>query len=143
MAILFHPDAGTVLICDFAGFKVPEIVKRRPVIVVSPRFKRRDQLCTVVPLSTTAPRWPQEYNCRIEFDPPLPAPYAASDMWVKGDMLCTVAFERLSPPAAGRGADGRRIYDIRRVSDAELSRVRACVLNGLGLGGLTAALQNS
>lgn len=28
MAIQFHPDPGTVLICDFTGFREPEMVKR-------------------------------------------------------------------------------------------------------------------
>ena len=41
MALNFHPEPGMVLICDFTtGFRVPEIVKRRPVVVISPRRRR-------------------------------------------------------------------------------------------------------
>ncbi|MEQ9178418.1 MAG: type II toxin-antitoxin system PemK/MazF family toxin, partial [Nitratireductor sp.] len=33
--------------CDFnTGFRVPEMVKRRPVVVISPKIKARPRLCT-------------------------------------------------------------------------------------------------
>lgn len=52
----FHPHPGTVLICDFTtGFQKPEMIKKRPVVVLSPRPRRKTQLCTVIPLSTTKP----------------------------------------------------------------------------------------
>ena len=40
--------------CDFdTGFKAPEMVKKRPVVVISPRRRRSSaQFYTVVPLST-------------------------------------------------------------------------------------------
>ena len=51
--ITFHPKPGHVLICDFnTGFRPPEMVKKRPVVVIS---ESRQQLVTVVPLSTTEP----------------------------------------------------------------------------------------
>jgi uncharacterized protein YifN (PemK superfamily) len=41
----FHPEPGTILICDYStGFKKPEMVKKRPVVTISPRLKRRDGL---------------------------------------------------------------------------------------------------
>ncbi|WP_198669160.1 type II toxin-antitoxin system PemK/MazF family toxin [Elioraea thermophila] len=59
MPILYPVAAGTILLCDDdTGFRPPEMVKRRPVVVVSPRLPHRDGLATVVPLSTTAPREP-------------------------------------------------------------------------------------
>ncbi len=49
-----HPQVGSTLICNYGtGFVAPEMVKRRPVVVIS-RLRRRADLCTVVPLSTTA-----------------------------------------------------------------------------------------
>ena len=55
LMLTFQPKPGTLLVCDFGtGFKMPEMVKKRPVVVISPR-RRRSRLCTVVPLSTTAP----------------------------------------------------------------------------------------
>lgn len=134
MTIIFHPDPGVVLVCDYAGFKVPEMTKRRPVIVVSPRFRDRDKLCTVVPLSTTAPKRVCPYHCEIVFDPLLPEPYNSPRMWVKADMLCAVSFERLTLLAAGKDEEGKRIYDVRHISDEDLRRVRDCVLMGLGFG---------
>ena len=55
--LTFHPKPGTLLICDFdRGFKAPEMVKKRPVVVISPRRRKSTpQLCTVVPLSSSAP----------------------------------------------------------------------------------------
>ena len=54
--INFHPRKGAVLICNFSqGFKPPEIVKARPVVVVTPQLKGRANLCTVVPLSSVEP----------------------------------------------------------------------------------------
>ena len=56
MALTFHPKPGTILMCDFsAGFKAPEMVKVRPVIVVSPKRKHCSGLCTVVAISTVTP----------------------------------------------------------------------------------------
>ena len=54
MALKYPPKVGTLWICDFnTGFKPPEMIKRRPVVVISPR--RSTELCTIVPLSTTVP----------------------------------------------------------------------------------------
>jgi uncharacterized protein YifN (PemK superfamily) len=51
----FHPGAGTVLVGDFRGFEPPELTKKRPVIVVSPKLPYRSGLVAIVPISTTAP----------------------------------------------------------------------------------------
>ena len=54
MAINFHPRLGQVLYCDFkTGFRPPEMVKARPVVVLS---RNHHELCTVVPLSGTEPK---------------------------------------------------------------------------------------
>ena len=58
-------------------------------------------------------------------------------MWVKADMLYTVGFERLNLPRSGRDQTGRRKYLIRRLSAEQLTQVRKCVLNGLGMTRLT------
>ena len=98
MSIQFHPEPGTILICDFKGLNAPEMTKRRPVIVISPRFKHRTKLCTVVPLSTTVPSKIEPYHYKLNITPPLPEPYDANHAWVKADMLYTVAFDRLFLP---------------------------------------------
>lgn len=134
MAIKIHPVIGTVLRCDYEpGFRRPEMVKRRPVIVISPRLRRRDGLCTVVPLSGTPPNREMPYHCTIAFNPLLPAPYDDLEHWVKADMLATVGFHRLSPLFMGKDQYGKRKYDNRVISRGDLERIRTCVLHALGM----------
>lgn len=137
MSIQFNPEQGTILICDFDGFKEPEMIKRRPVVVVSPRLRKRDGLCTVVPLSTTPPKEVASYHFKLHVAPTLPAPYDADFHWVKADMLYTVSFRRLSLPFGGRDDAGKRIYDVRVIDRADLLKIQECLLHGIGLGGLT------
>lgn len=137
MAIQFHPDQGTILICDFTGFKEPEMTKRRPVIVVSPRFRRRKGLCSVVPLSTTAPNPPLLYHYKLHTNPPLPAPYNANEHWVKADMVYTVSFDRLFLPFDKKNTNGKRMYDVRVIDKLDLIKIQECIIHGLGLGELT------
>jgi mRNA interferase MazF len=138
MSIAEHPALGTVLICDFGtGFREPEMVKRRPVIVISPKIQARSQLCTVVALSTTAPHRPMPFNCEIRLDPPLPPPWARGSMWVKGDMIYAVALHRLDLVRCGKETSGRRAYRYDVIPDLDMRRVRTAVLHGLGLSALT------
>lgn len=135
--ILFHPEIGTVVICDFGDFIPPEMTKRRPVIIISPRFRNRDDLCTIVPLSTTEPDPVMPYHCRLDFVEPLPPPYDSPFQWVKGDMLATVSFKRLFFPFSGKDDRGKREYVRRVIGSDDLRRVRECILNGISLSYLT------
>lgn len=137
MALNFHPLPGTIVICDFTGLVPPEMIKRRPVVVLSPKFKGRGQLATIVPLSTTAPEPVAPYHCQLSLAPPLPAPYDKPRMWVKGDMVYTLSTARMTLPFLGKDDSGKRIYDQRQIDAADFARIRRCVLNGLGLGELT------
>jgi hypothetical protein len=69
---------------------------------------------------------------QITLDPPLPQPYSSPVMWVKGDIVLTVAFHRLRLLFNGR-ADGQRVYDVRVLDPETLEKVRECVRHGLGL----------
>jgi mRNA interferase MazF len=144
MPIQFPVAPGTILLCDYSGgFRPPEMVKRRPVIVVSPRLQHRDNLCAVVPLSTTPPV-PEllPYVCRLDLEKPLPSPFDAATCWAKADMIATVGFARLDLFRTERDREtGRRRYYHPRLPAAELVRVRAAVLHGLGLGHLTPHLK--
>jgi mRNA interferase MazF len=107
----FHPEPGTILICDYStGFRVPEMVKKRPVVTISPRLKRRDGLITVVPLSTSEPEPICSHHCKIALDPVLPEPFDSAEMWVKADMIATVGFHRLDLARTGRDPFGKRKY---------------------------------
>jgi mRNA interferase MazF len=137
MAISFHPQSGAVVVCTFDMLRTPEITKRRPVIVISPNFKSRDNLCTVVPLSKSAPEQVMPYHHKIFWDPLLPEPYTNPSSWVLGDMIYTVSFERLKLLHIGKDANGKRINDNRVLPPEEFKSVRKAVLNGIGLGILT------
>lgn len=138
MALQYHPEIGTIVICDFSGgFVPPEMVKRRPAIVVSPPHRTRNNLCTIIPLSTTAPLTVMPYHYEWHVKIPLPAPYNSSSHWVKADMFATVSFSRLTLPHKGRNTLGKRNYIIKKVSDAELLKIRECMLYAVGLQYLT------
>lgn len=132
--MLHHPQVGTIVRVDLSeGFRVPEMRKRRPCVVLSPPLKGREQLCTIVPLSTSKSRDLAPYHCELVMDPPLPWPYDEPVMWAKADMLMTVAFHRLKLLHAGKGPDGDRLYDIRVVDEEKLAEIRDCVRRCLGL----------
>ena len=137
MAIQIHPESGTIVICDFKGFVPPEMVKRRPAIVISPRLRNRSSLCTIVPLSTTPPTHIMPYHHKLVVDPVLPEPYNEKFHWVKADMLYTVSFDRLFLPFKGKDDQGKRIYDVRVIDKADLIKIQQCVLHGIGLMALT------
>jgi uncharacterized protein YifN (PemK superfamily) len=134
MAILYPPRMGQILICDYTtGFKVPEMVKVRPVVVISPEPRGRiTRLCTVVPLSTTQPEALELHHCEIRLARPLPKPFDAAICWAKADMLATVSYERLDMPKAGKGFDGKRKYIKVFLEDTQLASVRQCALAALG-----------
>lgn len=108
------------------------MVKRRPVVVLSPPIKGRQNLCTVVPLSTTAPSLVLPHHMQITLDPPLPPPYSSPTMWLKGDIVLTVAFRRLKHLFNGK-QEGQRVYDVRVLDPAVFENVKACVRAGVGL----------
>ena len=133
MSLRTHPQPGTILRVDLSeGFRAPEMVKRRPAIVLSHKIPGRYLLCTIVPLSTAAPNPILPHHMQITLDPPLPDPYSNPTMWVKGDIVLTVGFHRLRLLFRGNEA-GQRIYDERVLDAATMTGVRACVRAGLGL----------
>lgn len=141
LAISEHPAQGTIIICDFnAGFKEPEMVKRRPAIVISPKISSRYGLCTVVALSTTPPDPVMPYHCEFALPVALPPPFNSNTMWIKGDMVNSVGFHRLDLIRLGKDCTGKRKYLYTPVSNEILKSVRRCVLHGMGLSALTKSL---
>ena len=68
------------------------MTKRRPVIVVSPRFRERYvTLCCVVPFSTTSPGKVMPYHHKLIIDPVFAGTDNAPFHWAKADMLYTVS----------------------------------------------------
>jgi mRNA interferase MazF len=135
MAIQYPVALGTLLLCDYSlgGFKEPEMVKRRPAIVVSPRLPHRDRLCTVVPISSSPGVKELDYIVRLHFALPLPEPFDYETVWAKCDMLATVSFERLELFRTGRDHTGKRRYLQPRLPDLDFVRVRQGILFALGI----------
>jgi uncharacterized protein YifN (PemK superfamily) len=137
MGLMYYPKPGEILLCNYGtGFVAPEMTKLRPVVVISPRLRRRGELVGVVPLSTTEPDQLEDHHCVISLAKPLPAPFDSEMMWAKCDMLATVAKSRLDRFKSGRSG-GTRIYLSGQVDAEQLKALRAAVLCGLGLGSLT------
>ena len=133
-----HPQPGTILIADFSrGFREPEMVKRRPVVVISPKISVRPRLCTVVALSTTPPVPVLPFHYELTIDPPLPHPWSGREKWVKGDMVYALGFHRLNLVRLGKDGSGKRIYRMDTLSAEDMRHVRSCVLKALGLARLT------
>lgn len=110
--------------CDFEGFVEPEMVKRRPVVVIA-RNKANSRLVTVVPLSTTEPDVMETHHYHLPVNP-VPA-YKTKKCCAKCDMIATVSIDRMD-----RLKDG---WDrvVPMISDSDLSAIRLCVVNALQL----------
>jgi uncharacterized protein YifN (PemK superfamily) len=140
MALTFHPEPGTFLICDFSkGFKAPEMVKRRPVLVVSPRLKRASGLCTVVAISTVPPETTENWHYELpSASMPNTPQFQEKGSWVKGDMIYRVAFERLNLINMGKDYQtGKRTYFKQRLGREQMKGVYGCILHSMNLGHLS------
>jgi mRNA interferase MazF len=138
MPITFHPPQGAIVLCDFqTGFKVPEMVKRRPVVIISPPISVRGRLCTIVPLSTEPPNPVMPYHHQLtNLQPNLPAPYDTGPNWLKGDMIVSVSFDRLELFRYGKDRYGDRVYRLESLPPDDWKIVQGCVLSGLGFASL-------
>lgn len=134
--ITFYPRTGSVLICDFGtGFKKPEMVKRRPVVILSPWSTRHTQLFTVVPLSGTAPQIVRDYHVCLKQNP---IPWWEEELlWAKCNFVITVGMHRLDRVLRGRDRWNKRQYTECAVCDEDLRAVKIAVLHGLGFSDLT------
>ena len=130
MTIQFYPRSGQILVCDFKDFQAPEMIKIRPVIVVSPRLPYRSEIVTIVPISTSPPRHTLKFvvqlskNCHPNEDDEKPC-------WAKCDMIMNIGLWRLNSFKVGR-----RKWLTPVASKKDLNHVRAGVLHGLGMGHL-------
>ena len=127
MALLFHPRAGQVFMCDLSGFNEPEMVKPRPVVVVSPRLPHRHDIVAIVPISLTPPRHTLPYCFKLSknYHPDEPDDLQS---WAKADMLLNLGTYRLSAFKIGR-----RQYAYPTLTPEDLAGVRHAILCGLGL----------
>lgn len=125
MAMLYQPRPGNVVMCDYRGFVVPEMVKVRPVVVIA-RNRRNRRLVTVVPLSTTEPNSLEDHHHALANNP-LPGREAIS-CWAKCDMLTTVSLGRLDRYKVGRGQ-----YAVPMLPGDEFAAILRAVAKALDL----------
>ena len=131
MAIPYQPKARQIVFCDFRGFEAPEMVKRRPVVVLA-AHKTNSKLVAVVPLSTTEPRHLEPYHCKLRRNP-LPDEGRTS-VWAKCDMVAVVSTARLDLIRLHRRRDdGKREYLTTKLCAEEFDGIRRGVAHALGL----------
>lgn len=137
MAIQFALPVGTLVLCDYSrgGFQPPEMVKRRPAIIVSPRLPHRDGLCTIVPISGSFDGRALPYVVELNLAVALPDPFQHQKVWAKCDMLATVSFARLDMFRTERDHTGKRRYLKPRLTAEQLTAIRHGILNALGMSG--------
>lgn len=89
----FQPKVGSVVYCDYAGFIAPEMIKKRPVIVIS-KHKHNSKLLAIVPISTVEPK--VTFNYHLELDQHFCTLYLSGKRsWVKCDLFNVVSLDRL------------------------------------------------
>ena len=113
--------------CDFSGFQAPEMVKVRPIIVVSPKLPYRSQLVAIVPISLTPPVHDLPFVVRLSRNY---HPGEADELpcWAKCDMIMNISVSRLDGFKVGR-----RKWVNPQATGEDLQSVRNGVLAGLGL----------
>lgn len=139
MALKFHPKPGTILMCDFSkGFAEPEMVKKRPVIVISPKTKKCSGLCTVVAISTATPDPIENWHYQLpKASMPRAKLFQRKDSWIKGDMIYRVGFHRLDLIELGRDSStGKRVYFKQVLGREQMAEIYACVLHAINLSHL-------
>lgn len=132
MPLQYPPARGEVLIGDFNNLIHHEMDKIRPCIAISPKFRCRSMLTTVVCLSTADPVVKMPYHGILVLDPPISPKFNNPTMWVKGDMIYTVSISRLTR-SFELLSNGKRHYPARVLNDEQMSLVLNCVLAGLGI----------
>jgi mRNA interferase MazF len=133
MPLKYQPKPRSIVFCDFKGFIEPEIIKRRPAVVLAVH-KRNGKLVTVVPLSTTVPNPVEAHHYRLKQNPIPGAP--ATEVWAKCDMLAVVSIERLDLVRTARGPDGKRRYLTLQIGHDQFDAIRRGVVSALGLASL-------
>jgi mRNA interferase MazF len=136
------PKPGEIFVCDFSGYIVPEIVKTRRVVVVSPRHTGAP-LALVAPISTSAPRTVLPIHARLPGQATYRCFWGADEVWVKGDLIAHVCYDRLNkvriPKLDEWGNPIRSKYEFlptTTLSSGDFKAVRQAILHALGLGRL-------
>ncbi|WP_431192291.1 type II toxin-antitoxin system PemK/MazF family toxin [Rhodopirellula bahusiensis] len=130
MAIKYYPSRGEILFCDFeqGGFVKPEMVKNRPVVVVSRRTG--GQTCTVVPISGTEPEQNKPWHVLLS-DGALPGAWATRTLWAKCDMVTSVGYFRLD--RLKTRVNGKRVWQSKQMNRKDLDAVIIGIRSALAI----------
>jgi mRNA interferase MazF len=126
MALSFVPRPGSVVVCDFAGYVRPEMIKKRRVVVLSPVrafSKIGDVTVVVVPLSELEPRPILPWHHQI-----VGGRYAGvKPCWAKGDLVSHVGLVRLDRVFHSG------TWTVPVVDRNDLVAIRAAVVHAIGI----------
>ena len=111
--------------CDFAGFIVPEMVKVRPVVILS-KHKHNRHLVTIVPLSTTEPTKLEDHHHELSTNPRLDDHFFFNDTTTTE--IYTVALARLD-----RYQIGKNQFVTPTLAQSDFDAIRAGVVSSLNL----------
>lgn len=128
MGLKYQPKTKSVLICDFTGSILPEMNKKRPVVVVS-KHPDNSKLVTVVPVSTTAPTSLKGYH--YEF-PNNPLPDKTEVCWAKCDMVYTISIDRLSQYVSKDSNNIKKTHNIV-IDDSCYVAIKIAIASALGI----------
>lgn len=130
VAVHLVPPPATVLLCNFSpGFRPPEMIKLRPVLVVSPTSYNHDTT-TVVPISTGAPE--RGSDRRVVALDGKKYGFLVASGYVKTNMITTVSNERLFRLL---DANTKRQLDARHtvIDASDLAAVREAIKVTVGI----------
>lgn len=134
MGLSYHPNRGEILLCNYPkDMRKPEMIKRRPVLVVSPKLKRRSGLVTIVPLSSSRPKYMMEYHYELNLAYPLPAPWDSNPFWAICDHPMTVSFDRLDLIRLQKDQYGKRRYYRKTIDPVDMTEIQKALTHALGL----------
>ncbi|RXZ38157.1 hypothetical protein D9O50_01005 [Oxalobacteraceae bacterium CAVE-383] len=125
MALSYQPRIKSIVMCDFAGFNPPEMVKVRPVVVLT-KHRHNAHLVTVIPLSTTPPIQLANHHHELSVNP-LPGKKALR-CWAKCDMIYTLSTARMD-----RFKTLKRNYISLEICEADFIAIKTAVLAALKL----------
>jgi uncharacterized protein YifN (PemK superfamily) len=126
MPLSFVPGPGSIVICDFAGYVQPEMVKKRRVVVLSPLRQFRssqDATVIVVPLSEVEPHPLLPWHHAIRSG----RYHGVKRCWAKGDLVAHASLARLDRVFFS-GA-----WTVPVVDRCDLAAVRRAVSRAIGL----------
>jgi uncharacterized protein YifN (PemK superfamily) len=119
---------------DARGHVVPEMVKKRLVVVVSPRPIDKKRGCvTVVPLSISRPKHEVLFNVPLSKE--YPWVKGQPQLWAKCDMIDTASMARLCYVERGDlpQTPGLNHRPVPSISGADLKRIRIGIAEVVGL----------